>query len=283
MSKEASYFKIGLFSLVAITLLVVFLMILGVGNLFIKTQHMETYFNESVKGLTVGSSVKYRGVEVGKVEAIDIVNRIYGNGTLPIHINNEKYAERYIYVRFSLLPQLSAKQNLDSAKHMIETYVKQGLRISLATQDLVGNVYLELNFVDPEKNPPLPISWKPKYMYIPSTKSTLALLSDTLSNFFSQMSDVDLKKIFNDLDQFVGKNSQLFSQALSDTSATMKQIDAFTMRVNQLTASQQTAMIDTMNTLKQISLNVESISDTIKHNPSAIVFGQATPPMDPTT
>ena len=282
MSKEANYFKIGAFTLIAIVVLVVFLVILGIGNLFTRTQLVETYFNESVKGLKIGSSVKYRGVEVGKVDDIDIVNRVYGTGQLPINHESEGYTERYIYVRFSLIPTLPEKQqNQQDAKHMIDTYVAQGLRVSLATQDLVGNVYLELNFVDPKKNPPLPISWKPTNRYIPSARSTLSLLSDTLSGVFSQLDGVDFKKIFNDFDYFLEEDGKLFSQALQDTSSAMKQVDALTARINQLTASQQASMIDTMNSLKQISLNLEATTDKLKNDPSAIVFGEATQSVDP--
>ena len=43
---------------------------LGAGNVFKRTVTIETYFDESVQGLDVGSAVKYRGVQIGRVTRI---------------------------------------------------------------------------------------------------------------------------------------------------------------------------------------------------------------------
>ena len=76
--KQTSYFKIGLFTALSLAMVILFLVFLGVSNLFQTTELAETYFDESVQGLNVGSAVKYRGVTVGKVTAIGMVNQIYG-------------------------------------------------------------------------------------------------------------------------------------------------------------------------------------------------------------
>ena len=43
---------------------------LGAGTLFRKQLVLETYFNESVQGLEVGSKVMFRGVMVGNVSRL---------------------------------------------------------------------------------------------------------------------------------------------------------------------------------------------------------------------
>ena len=145
MSKETNYFKIGLFTLIAIGILVAFLIFLGIGDMFTVNQKAETYFNESVKGLGIGSAVKYRGVNVGKVEEINIVSDIYGNSGFAGEADQADKAsrneERYIYVQFSLYPRLGNTKSSARAKQGLQDYIKQGLRVSLATQDLVGNDY----------------------------------------------------------------------------------------------------------------------------------------------
>ncbi len=70
MSAQANFFKIGLFVIGATIALVFLLVMLGAGRIFQSKILMETYFNESVQGLEVGSKVKYRGVIVGEVKSI---------------------------------------------------------------------------------------------------------------------------------------------------------------------------------------------------------------------
>lgn len=290
MTNKTNYFKIGLFTAISLTLIVVFLICLGVSSLFKPTELAETYFNESVQGLNVGSPVKYRGVTVGKVTEIGMVNSIYNTSNTTF----SSQEQRYIYVKFSLSQQLRhSEANKNNIKQVIAGYVKNGLRTSLATQDLVGNAYLSLNFSDDKKAPKLSISWKPQSIYIPSTQSTLSQLTDSISNMASRLNQIDFNKVINDFDQLtvtLNKNvkdvqmdqlSKKFSDALTDTSAAMKQLNLLTSKANLFAANQEKNWEDTFLALRQISLNLSSMSNTLKNNPSAAIFGQPAEPMDP--
>src|SRR5436309_15242868 len=70
MSQRANYFKLGLFVIGAIVAGILVLLIIGTGRFLQKRVTIETYFNESVQGLDIGSKMKYRGVEVGQVTRI---------------------------------------------------------------------------------------------------------------------------------------------------------------------------------------------------------------------
>ncbi|HMO65548.1 MAG TPA: MlaD family protein, partial [Verrucomicrobiota bacterium] len=70
MSTSTNYFKLGVFLLAAAALLVGALLFLGAGRMFRPQVMFETYFNESVQGLELGSAVKFRGVNVGSVRRI---------------------------------------------------------------------------------------------------------------------------------------------------------------------------------------------------------------------
>ena len=65
MSQRANYFKLGLFVIGAIVAGILVLIVIGTGRVLQKRVTIETYFNESVQGLDIGSKMKYRGVEVG--------------------------------------------------------------------------------------------------------------------------------------------------------------------------------------------------------------------------
>ena len=65
MSTRANYFKIGLFTLAALALLVGAIIAWGAGAFAADRAIVETYMDESVQGLDMGSPVKFRGVNVG--------------------------------------------------------------------------------------------------------------------------------------------------------------------------------------------------------------------------
>ena len=74
---SSRYFKLGAFILAAIVVLVALLIVIGSGRFDRNRITMETYFNESVQGLDVGSKVKYRGVTIGEVTRITFTHTKY--------------------------------------------------------------------------------------------------------------------------------------------------------------------------------------------------------------
>jgi ABC-type transporter Mla subunit MlaD len=290
MSNKTNYYKIGLFTVFSITLVIAFMVFLGVSNLFQPSVLVETYFDESVQGLNIGSPVKYRGVTIGSVTEIAMVNTKYTAGEM--RFSNQE--QRYIYVQFSLTQKLRSEE-LDrrNPQKIINKYVENGLRASLATQDLVGNAYLSLNFIDDKESPTLPIRWTPKSLYIPSTPSTLSQLSDNLSKMASRLSDIDFGKLIHDFNHLtlsldksiqeaqVGQVSKKFNDTLEETAAAMKQVRLLSAQMNQLSSAQKKNWEDTFAALRQTSLNLAAMSSTLKSDPSAAIFGKPVEPMDP--
>src|SRR5215475_6018034 len=70
MAEEAKYRRLGVFVFAALALLVGALFLLGGRSLFEPTYTFETYFNDSVAGLEIGSPVRFRGVPLGQVTEI---------------------------------------------------------------------------------------------------------------------------------------------------------------------------------------------------------------------
>ena len=77
MSKKTNFYKIGLFVISGMTFLVLLIIILGARSMFEKKYVVETYFDESVQGLDIGSPVKFRGVAIGNVTEITFVQDKY--------------------------------------------------------------------------------------------------------------------------------------------------------------------------------------------------------------
>jgi paraquat-inducible protein B len=64
---------VGLFVVAATILFVSFLVIFSSGTLFVHTIRFYTFFDTSLSGLDLGAPVKFKGVRIGSVEAINIV------------------------------------------------------------------------------------------------------------------------------------------------------------------------------------------------------------------
>jgi ABC-type transporter Mla subunit MlaD len=257
--KETNYFRIGAFVLIGIIAIVLGIALLGSGKLFKKTIIIETYFNESIQGLSVGSAVKYQGVEIGHVEKIAFVNQIYNNHKRE---TDTPYG-RYVYVEMSISPNLLSGPSFKPTKKLLEEDVTQGLRVKLALQGLTGSAYLELNFIKPKSNHLLPIDWEPNHYYIPSMTSTLTQFSDNLQSLLDELKKANISEILD--------NTKKLTAA---TTKTMSQINILLARTSQ-------QIKNTADNSEIISENLRDFSARVKDYPSQLIFGKAPPTLDP--
>ncbi len=179
MSAQPNFFKIGVFVLSGAALFLVGVLLLGARALFEQNTPVETYFAESVQGLDIGSQVKFRGVHIGNVEAIHVVNSVYDTD------------ERHIRVVMALFPEMSGMQTARVVREEMPVEIAKGLRVRLAYQGVTGTAYLELNYLDPERNPPLAVAWQPHYPYLPSATSTITQFSDAASRILANLERID--------------------------------------------------------------------------------------------
>src|SRR5512143_2777774 len=72
MAKQANRMMIGGFVVLALFIMAASLVVFGSGKFFKKTNKYLLFFDESVKGLSVGAPVLFQGVQVGSVVSIEI-------------------------------------------------------------------------------------------------------------------------------------------------------------------------------------------------------------------
>ncbi len=92
MKRKRNTLYLGLFVLVALVLLVVILMSIGGRSVFTQQARYTLFFDKSVKGLSVGSPIMFRGVRIGQVKTIQFSNsQKLDDGTLywPIEVGVE--------------------------------------------------------------------------------------------------------------------------------------------------------------------------------------------------
>ncbi len=72
MASLRTKFSVGLFVIIGMAVVIGMVLWLGMSQFFETGRKYTAYFNESVQGLNKDSAVKYRGVDVGKVESISV-------------------------------------------------------------------------------------------------------------------------------------------------------------------------------------------------------------------
>jgi paraquat-inducible protein B len=233
MSQRANYFKLGLFVIGAVAAGIVVLLIIGTGRWFTPRVKMETYFNESVQGLDVGSKMKYRGVVIGEVTRISFT---YVKYELDKPMMQRK---RYVLVEAQLEPRLvGGKASTDIASpETTGVEVERGLRVRIAPQGITGTNYLEVDYLDPG-TPVLPIDWVPEYIYIPSAPSTFTTFVNSATEIVDRLHRLDIEGIVGNLNKLLvtandrlggldtGRLQQKTEQTLARIDSTLQELNA---------------------------------------------------------
>ncbi len=191
MSQKANPTLIGAFVFGAIIIGIGAILFFGSANLFAKKQLFETYFNQSVNGLGVGSNVKYKGVTVGKVTKVQL--KFQGTGEAPIvkvlyEINTDNLLNKY-----GLTIDLGDRKVHDRA-------VANGFRAKLDFESLIsGQLFIALDFYKDTTSPELHTEGNPDVFEIPPQPSDIDAILADLTKAIGNIGSVDFSSLAKDL------------------------------------------------------------------------------------
>lgn len=166
MNKKVNKTAIGLFVLIGVVLVLVAILIFGSGSLFKRTYKYVLYFDGSLKGLSVGAPVTFRGVKIGSVKNIGLVY-------------NEKIKEIAIPVTIEIEQRIKGMPSLGDPGNE-EKMIAMGLRARLEIQNLLaGQLMISFDFY-PDK---APIFYGLKHEYpelptVPVSQDFMELIND---------------------------------------------------------------------------------------------------------
>ncbi len=195
MSSKANHFKLGVFVITGVLLVLAALLLFGIGQSLRKPLLVETYLDQSVQGLEVGSSVKFRGVDFGTVHEIGFSRDRYEFGK-PV-----AQQRRYILIEIAVHEDAYRAHGREGFRDFLKTEVERGLRLRLNAQGITGLSLLELDYVEPRRTPSLEIGWTPENPYIPSAPGTLTKLLTAAEQVFRKLEAVDLGLIATNLNR----------------------------------------------------------------------------------
>ena len=199
------YLRVGVLVLAGLALSVGFILFLTSGALRGQQVIFETYIRDSVAGLDVGAPVRFRGVPVGRVTELGLVSVVYGAAAR----GPDDTTARLVLVRFAVDPERYGRSSVDDA-------VRAGLRVRVASSGVTGLAYLEVDFTDPARAPPVAVPWVPRYPVIPSVPSTITQVTSAAERLMTQLADLDIRALVesatglvNDLRTQVGGQGDL--------------------------------------------------------------------------
>jgi phospholipid/cholesterol/gamma-HCH transport system substrate-binding protein len=179
MAAPTNHYKLGLFVLAGIAMALTAAVLLGVASTRKETIKYHSYFNESVQGLDLGSPVKFRGVTIGNVSAIEIA---------PDH--------RMVDV----VSELDAKDikrmgltETSSGKHggKEKFAIPPDLRAQLGSQGITGVKFIAIDFFDVKSNPAPELPFTvPADHYIPAAPSMMKNLEDTITKAMDRLPEM---------------------------------------------------------------------------------------------
>jgi phospholipid/cholesterol/gamma-HCH transport system substrate-binding protein/paraquat-inducible protein B len=290
-NSNPNYFRLGLFVLAAIGVLIAVILIFGSGQLFKRSFTIETYIKQSVTGLDTGAAVRFRGVAIGQVTSIGLSGDIYEKD-LPIENRRE-----YVVVRM----QIFGDKIEDSA---LETFIKDNLRARIKSMGITGVNYIEFDFVNSASLvPPLAYSWKPTYPVIPSLPNQTDEIISGIQKLISSLNEMNIDQTEKKFDALLGnlnvllagdaKNNSGVITAVRDLNVLLDRIAKVTdkgeldvlmrelvgtmVTLRQTLASVQGDTSVTMENLRQTSEQLNEFSRIASQSPSSLIWSSPPP------
>ncbi|KWR75016.1 PqiB family protein [Cupriavidus sp. IDO] len=237
-------------------------------------------FDQSVRGLSPGAPVDFRGVTVGQVRSIGI------------EYQRDKKAFRMPVV-VELYPSrmgLREKDVADDTRKLaiVHSLVQRGMRAQLRTGNLLtGQLYVALDFfpkaplpADPDLNAPLP--------ELPTTPGTFDELQAKLGDIVTKIGKVPFDQIGQDartamvsMNRMLVKADKLVAQVNGDVApqvvAALQDVRRTLATANGALAPDASLQQDTrrmMQELTQTAVSLRTLTDYLERHPEALLQGK---------
>jgi len=234
MAKKTTNFMLGLFVILGFFLGVGAIIYVGATSFFQKGQTYVTYFDESVQGLQGDSIVKYRGVDVGRVERIRVApdNKLIG-----------------------VVLKVSMRENL-----------ADNTMAQLKAAGITGVMFIELDRRKPDEPDLSPkLNFPTEFPVIPSRPSEMRRIISQIDGLVAKIDQIDTQGISNQLkftgkaveDFFKGKEMKTILVKLGSTTTNLDKITHPTGRLEEV-------LVDSRETLKSMRTLLAGVQQEIQ-------------------
>lgn len=210
-------------------------------KIYKEKQYYLTYIDESIRGLSPGSPVEYRGFKLGEV--IDVRIELAPD-----------MIETRIPILFEIQPERIQAAGTTDPETRVPIMVERGFRVQLRTGNLVtGQKLLALDYF-PDADP-AEVYTEGQYMVIPSQPAPAQEIVNDIARVANRLADVPFDEIGQDLGATADGINQLVNSA--ELQATIENLAA--------TLEQSSQLMTTVNTdmAPELTSAVSSVEDTV--------------------
>jgi len=304
MSAKSSKFLIGLFVITGVLICAAIIIWVGASRVFMKGSLYSVYFDESVRGLQEDSAIKYRGVDIGKVQSIDVapdyrlievVMKIELEGDLPNQTIAVIKSAGITGIVFIELDRIKAGEMINSpkitfkSKYPVIPSRRSEMSRFLADTDIIMQSVKEIDFKgisDQLKNTAQAIENLTENKKI---DNILINLESTSSNLNQAIVKINKTISEGKVDRTLNEAMGVLSDARQLIGQTKKEIEYLNLKekssrtnilledIDKKTKTIANELQDTSEHLRITSKNLEKLSDNLKRNPSELIFSKPAP------
>lgn len=258
------------------------------------------YFDGSVRGLSVGAPVEFKGIKIGSVKDISL-EFDSENTTFRIPVSIELEPERIIQKNNNDIPPYETFQTL----------VERGLRARLQTGSLLtGQLYVELGMFP---DTPVELSGTESSVpELPTIPAGLAVITDSVEEFLAKLNQVQVDKIGDELlSSLQGANKLMnapqihtavdqLDDAMTSLKSILSKVDntdvegtiaaahkaldkvnetlTLTNRILQPDSPVQYNLIEMISELEETARSIRTLVETLERRPQALILGRDADP-----
>ena len=256
MKQKKAYITVGLFVIIGLVSLVGIILKYAGNNYSTKEEDLVVmYFEESIRGLSVGSSVVFKGVEVGKVADISLLANL-----------REGTFKTPVLVLFNLEDSIDTidRAELDN-KQMLDNLIAKGLRARLISANyLTGQLMIELVM---DAKTPAVLRGTGKYWEIPTELSSFAMLSQDLE-------EVPLRETLSRLGNIIQDLEENLPQILENTAQITQKLDRALDKKSGEASKSMNSFNAAMEEFSKASRSIKNLSDYLERHPEALLMGK---------
>jgi paraquat-inducible protein B len=259
---------------------------------FTEKEHYILHFKGSIRGLTVGAPVEFRGIKIGQV--LDI-KAVFNQETLTpqITVLIETEPQRW---------EILGKATMDD-KTQMDKLVAKGLRAQLKTGSLLtGQLFVDWDF-HPDASP-AQVKYGQKFPELPTIPAPLQILTARVNDLLSKLETVPIEKIGKNLDDTLENVKNITAsadllQAVRALNQTLQETRKLVQNLNTNVAPAITATLDqaqqtldsvagtlgkdaplqyemrqALKELGEAARGIRILTDYLERHPDAIIFGK---------
>ncbi|KDN15343.1 paraquat-inducible protein B [Snodgrassella communis] len=246
-----------------------------------RTQYYVAFFQQSVRGLSVGAPVEYLGINIGSVAdvpyfAMNDSHKLFQHGWIPVRLRIEP----------GRMEINASRQDDKIWQQQIQQALNKGLSASLEKDNLLtGNQYISLTQAKSGESLLKPITHYQGYTVIGTRHTGLDMIQDQLSALLAKLNNLPIEHSMQQLDGTLAQLKTTLASAdrllaqnktqqlPAELNATLKELRTTLQGVSStspLYGDIQQTLKNIDNTLKEAQPTLK----TLKQQPNALIFNR---------